>query len=313
MNPKPPVREAAEIGTRRDMMPTVGMWLLVYGLTLALGVSAENQAAEVLPYWEKVDVAIEVLTTGDLLVTETQTYVSAPQPAQKRVRQIALDRLDAITDVRVFEAGRELPVSTRIKANHIRIRWRHPRHAAARHTVVMRYRVKGSVYLHRDGDQIVWSALSAEREGPVRQGTVSVRVPEALENQIQQVMSYGAPADVRHIDAHTVSFVPRATVPPGERLDVKIVVPHGVLDVAMSDWQQGKEAPYQIPGLIGQMDTLAYIIFPVLLLGGALYIAAERSQGYTAHLPIGINGQIQAAHPGRHAYHDAGDAARRRG
>jgi hypothetical protein len=295
------------------MMPTVGVWMLVWGLTLALGVSAGNQAAEVMPYWEKIDVAIEVQTTGDLLVTETQTYVSAPQQAPKRVRRIALDRLDAITDVRIFEAGRELPVSTRVKANHIRIRWRQPRRAAARHTVVMHYRVKGSVYLHHGGDQIVWTALAAKRQGLVRQGTVTVRVPEALESQIQQVMSYGAPADVRRVDARTVSFVPRAAVPPGERLDVKIVVPHGVLDVAMSDWQQGKEASYKIPGLVGQIDTLAYIIFPVILLGGALFIAAERSQGYTANLQIGINGQIRAAHPRRHDDHYAGDAARHRG
>lgn len=294
-------------------MPTVGVWMLVCGLALALGISAENQAAEVLPYWEKIDVAIEVQATGDLLVTETQTYVSAPQQAQKRMRRIALDRLDTITDVRIFEAGHELPVSTRIKANHIRIRWRQPRRAAARHTVVMRYRVKGSVYLHHGGDQIVWPALSAEREGPVRQGTVSVRVPEALESRIQQVMSYGAPADVRRVDARTVSFVPRAAVPPGEKLDVKIVVPHGVLDVAMSDWQQGKEASYEIPGLVGQIDTLAYILFPVILLGGALYIAAERSQGYTANLQTGINGQIRAAHQGRHDDHSIGDAARHRG
>jgi hypothetical protein len=294
-------------------VPTVGVWMLVCGLTLALGVSAENQAAEVMPYWEKIDVAIEVQTTGDLLVTETQTYVSAPQQAQKRVRRIALDRLDAITDVRIFEEGHELPVSIRVKANHIRIRWRQPRRAAARHTVVMRYRVKGSVYLHHGGDQIVWPALSAERQGLVRQGTVSVRVPKALESRIQQVMSYGAPADVRRVDARTVSFVPRAAVPPGEKLDVKIVVPHGVLDAAMSDWQQGKEVPYKIPGLVGQIDTLAYIVFPVILLGGALYIAAERSQGYTANRQTGINGQIRAAHQGRHEYHSTGDAARHRG
>jgi hypothetical protein len=253
-----------------------------------------------------------VQTTGDLLVTETQTYVSAPQQAQKRMRRIALDRLDAITDVRISEDGHDLPVSTRVQVNHIRIRWRQPRRAAARHTVVMRYRVKGSVYLHHTGDQIVWPALSAEREGPVRQGTVSVRVPEALEGRIQQVRSYGAPADVRRVDARTVSIVPRAALPPGDTLAVKVVVPHGVLDAAMSDWQQGKEVPYKIPGLVGQVDTLVYIVLPVILLGGALYIAAERSQGYTANLQTGINGQVRDARRGRHMeeYHDASGAMR---
>jgi hypothetical protein len=245
-------------------------------------------------------VAIEVQATGDLLVTETQTYVSAPQQAQPRMRRIALDHLDAITDVRIVEDGHELPVSTRVKASHIRIRWRQPRRVAARRTVVMHYRVKGSVYLHNDGDQIVWPALPAEREGPIRQSTVSVRVPEALESRIQQVMSYGAPADVRRVDAHTVTFVSRAALPPGEKLDVKVVVPHGVLGVAMSDWQQGKEASYKIPGVVGQIDTMAFIVFPVIILGGALYIAAERSQGYTASLQTGTNGQIRVASHDRH-------------
>ncbi|MDH3600639.1 MAG: DUF2207 domain-containing protein, partial [Candidatus Tectomicrobia bacterium] len=254
-------------------MPTVGVWVLVYGLTLCLGVSAgvsaQSQAAEVMPYWEKIDVAIEVQATGDLLVTETQTYISPPQQTQKRMRRIPLDRLDAITDVRIFEDGHELPVSTRVKANHLRIRWRQPRRAAERHTVVMRYRVKGSVYLHSGGDQILWPALSAEREGPIRQGTVSVRVPQALESRIQQVMSYGAPADVSRVDARTIVFASRAALPPGEKLDVKVVLPHGGLGAAMSDWQQGKEASYTIPGVIGQLDTLAFIVFPVIILGGA--------------------------------------------
>jgi hypothetical protein len=297
------------------MMPTVGVWVLVCGLALALGASAESQAAEGMLYWENIDVNIEVQATGDLLVTETQTYVSASQQAQKRMRRIALDRLDAITDVRIFEDGHELPVSTRVKANHIRIRWRQPRRAAQSHTVVMRYRVKGSVYLHHAGDQMVWPALSAEREGPIRQSTVSVRVPEALESRIQQVMSYGAPSDVRRVDARTVAFVPRAALPPGERLDVKVVVPHGVLDAAVSDWQQGKEASYQIPGVVGQIDTVVFIVFPVIILGGALYIAAERSQGYTVSLRTGSNGQIWTAVQGRNIEnnHYAGGAPSRRG
>jgi hypothetical protein len=127
-----------------------------------------------------------------------------------------------------------------------------------------------------------------------------VRVPEALESRIQQVMSYGAPADVRRVDAHTVTFVSRAALPPGEKLDVKVVVPHGVLGAAMSDWQQGKEASYKIPGVVGQIDTMAFIVFPVIILGGALYIAAERSQGYTASLQAGTNGQIRVASHDRH-------------
>ena len=276
-------------------MPRVGLGILVCGLTLAWGMPAQNQAAEVLPYWDHIDVNIEVQATGDLLVTETQTYISSPQRAQKRTRRIALDRVDAITDVQIFEDGHELPVSTRVKATHIRIRWRQLRRETARHTVVMRYRVKGSVYLHNTGDQILWPALSVEREGAIRRSTVSVRVPEALESRIQQIMTYGAPADVRRIDARTVSFVPHAALLPGEKLDVKIVVPHGVLDAAMSDWQQGKETSYKLPGVIGQIDTLAYIVFPLIILGGALYIAAERSQGYTASLQTGIYGEIRVA------------------
>lgn len=274
-----------------------GLWVLLSGLVLGVSLSVQagraDRGVEISPSWEGVDVVIEVEETGDLVVTETQTYTPVAQPAQKQTRRFALDRVDAITDVQIFEDGTEVPVSTRVKPDHMQIRWRQPRRSAARHTVVMRYRVKGGVYVHADGDQIVWPALAAERAGMIRQGTVSIRIPDGPGKRIQQFTSYGVPAEARQVDARTVTFSTRDPLPAGEGLDVKVILPHGALDAVQPDWQQGKAAPYVLPGVLGYIDTAAFVIFGILILGGALYIAAERSQGYTATIHPGVNGQIQ--------------------
>lgn len=270
-----------------------GLWVVVCGLLVGLSLSTPLIASEGSPTWDTFDVAIEVEATGDLIVTETQRFAPKAQAAQKLTRRLALDRIDAITDVQLYEDGHELSVSTRVKSDHVRLRWRQPRRSASPHTVVLRYRVKGGVYVHAEGDQIVWPALAAEREGTIQQGTVSIRVPGETGARIQQFMSYGVGAEARQVDDHTVTFETQRAVQSGEGLDVKVVLPHGALDVEQSGWQQGKERPYALPGVLGYIDTAAFIIMGVLMIGGALYVAAERSQGYTATIHPGVNGQIQ--------------------
>ncbi len=278
------------------------LWAILSGLVLGVGLWAQDGRAagggELSPSWESFEVAIEVEETGDFVVTETQIYAPGAQAAQEQTRRLALDRIDAISDVRLFEDGNELAVSTRVKSDHVRLRWHQPPRSAVRHTVVLQYRVKGGVYVHADGDQLVWPALAAEREGVIRQGVVSVRVPDGAGKRIQQFMSYGVAAEADQVDERTVRFTTRDALQVGEGLDVKVVLPHGRLDAVQPDWQQEQERTYVLPGILGYIDTAAFIIFGIVLLGGALYIASERSQGYTAIIRTGVNGQIQVVDQG---------------
>ena len=52
-------------------------------------------------YWESIDVLIDVQENGDMLVTETQTYVFTDWHHNQRYRYIPLDKVDGIDDISV--------------------------------------------------------------------------------------------------------------------------------------------------------------------------------------------------------------------
>ncbi len=70
-------------------------------LLFTLSVPLFRITAEELPfYWESINVDIEVQTTGDMLVTETQKYVFNSDYSNQRYRYIPLAKVD---DIRQFK------------------------------------------------------------------------------------------------------------------------------------------------------------------------------------------------------------------
>jgi Predicted membrane protein (DUF2207) len=243
-------------------------------MVLWIGGVRDAIVADASFYWEALDVHIHIEKTGDLLVTEMQTYIFTAPYARHRTQDIPLAQADAITDVSVLEGERELPVSVKRKGDQVRLRWRHSRNTSAYHTFTVQYRVRGSVRVHPQGDQFIWPALVAERRAPIKASSVTVHVPDALAGQLQRVRHYGVPADIRHPDAQTVTFAPRRALVPGEELSVKIMLPHGRLDLPASGWQQGREAAYELPGMSGAVCTIAYVVIGLGFFGVTAYVLA---------------------------------------
>lgn len=251
------------------------VWIGLGLLACGLGTVHSGQAANAAYLWRTLDVGIELDPSGDLLITETQRYDVTGEPAPQLQRTIPLDNVDHIAAVEVFENERALAVNTGVEEEQFRIRWRAPRRPAhaqtETRTFVVRYRVQGGVRVHPDGDQIVWTALFGERETPLPQGSVTLQVPSALAGEIQHSKSYGVPAVVRQLDARTLSFVPSTELQPDETLTVKVVVPHGRLNVAMPKWQRGVDVPYALPGLLGRIDTMVLIVLGIGLFACLYY------------------------------------------
>ncbi len=249
----------------------IGLGLFICGLSVVRPLQAATTAYQ----WRALDVGIELEPSGDLLVTETQSYDVSNPKALPLQRLIPLAYVDRITEVEVFENERSLAVSAGIKNEQFRIRWRplpRPSNPVPQpRTFVVRYRVKGAVRLHSNGDQLVWTALFGERETLLPNGSVTLRVPPGLANEIQDLRSYGVPAEVRRLDAQTVSFIPHASLQPDEALQVKVVIPSGRLNLAMPDWQQGIDVPYVLPGILGRIDATALIVAGVGLFAWLFY------------------------------------------
>jgi hypothetical protein len=251
------------------------VWIGLGLLACGLGTVHSGQAANAAYLWRTLNVGIEVEASGDLLITETQSYDVTGKQALRLQRTISMAEVDRIADVEVFENEQALSVSTATEDEQFRIHWRAPRRPVQQRTeprtFVVRYRVQGGVRVHADGDQIVWTALFGERETPLPQGAVTLRVPSDLAGEIQEAKSYGVPTAVRKLDARTLFFVPSTALQPDEMLKVKVVVPHGRLHMTMPRWQQGIDVPYALPGLVGRIDTIVLIVLGIGLLACLYY------------------------------------------
>ena len=107
---------------------------------------------------------IDVQQNGDMVVTETQTYVFTGPHDTERFRRIPLEKVDGITSVRVSQDGRDLPSDTDVDDGQLWIRWSHlPLNPPEKATFVLEYRVLGGLHLDEDGDQVYWKALFKER------------------------------------------------------------------------------------------------------------------------------------------------------
>ena len=198
-------------------------------------------------YWEFINVDIDVQENGDMLITETQKYVFTGPHTNERYRYIPLDKVVAIESVQVFEKGKELAATTGFKNNQLWIRWRHTLNPPESHTFVLKYRVVGGVQVLTNiwgkitDDQVYWKAIFKDRAAPIQRAKVTVRLPDVLAGQILKIgaSASGVPTKNWQLDAQTVELVSRVSLPPGEELEVQVVLPHGLLDVpAVPSWRR---------------------------------------------------------------------------
>lgn len=251
------------------------LWIWLGLLACGLGTVHSDQASSAAYQWRTLNIDIEVEPSGDLLITETQSYDVRSHVATRWQRTIPLAEVDRIADVEVFENEQALAVNTGSKDEQFHIRWHAPHQSthqrAEPRTFVVRYRVQGGIRVHPGGDHIAWTALFGERASPLPHGEVTLRVPPDLAGEIQDSRSYGVSATIRELDARTLSFVPNTELQPDETLKVKVVVPHGRLDVTMPKWQRGIDVPYTLPGLVGQIDTTVLIVLGIGLFACLYY------------------------------------------
>ncbi|MEM6839512.1 MAG: DUF2207 domain-containing protein [Cyanobacteria bacterium P01_C01_bin.120] len=219
------------------IIPKFSRWLLL-GLcacVLSLGIGWAQAASPF--FWDFINVDIALQSNGDMVVTETQKYTFTAEHTNQRYRYIPLDRLDRITDVTVYEGDNQLPAQTGIQDNQYWIRWRHELNAPESHTFKVQYRVVGGVKTQGAHSQIFWRALFPERSADIKQGQVTVHLPEELAGQVDQFTSQGIAATNQQVDDRTFKFTVTKPLAPQVFLDVKVRFPSGILDIAESQNQ----------------------------------------------------------------------------
>ena len=89
--------------------------LFVLALSLSILSTTAVQATAAHPfYWEMMNVDLQLIESGDLLVTETQKYVFTDPYTNQRNRYIQIDKIDKIQDIQVTENDRSVSTSSQL-------------------------------------------------------------------------------------------------------------------------------------------------------------------------------------------------------
>ena len=231
---------------------------ILIGLSPALQTIAQGTSPF---YWDFINVEIDVQKNGDMLVSETQKYVFTQPHTNQRYRYIPLDKVDKITDVTVWENQEQIPSKTGIRNNQIWIKWQHQLNAPEAHTFVLKYRVIGGLHINKSGDKVYWKAIFANRSAVINNAKIIVRLPEILSEKIQTYKSFGVPTNARKINSTTVEFVAQKPIPPQQEIEVMVLFPHNILDVAKPNWQRIQA----ISSIFSRLLDLISSIFPMLM------------------------------------------------
>ena len=225
-------------------------------------------------YWDFINVEIDVQKNGDMLVSETHKYVFTQPHTNQRYRYIPLDKVDKITDVTVWENQEQIPSQTGIQNNQIWIKWQHQLNAPEAHTFVLKYRVIGGLHINDSGDKVYWKAIFANRSAVIKNAKIIVRLPDVLSEKIQNYKSFGVPTNTRKINSTTVEFVSQKPIPPQQEIEVLVLFPHNILDVAKPNWQTPKVVsspslspkPVSSPSSGSAEDLVLLRVFPIIVL-----------------------------------------------
>ncbi len=250
-------------------------WLVVglCSFLLSLGIGTAQAVSPF--YWDFINVDINLQSNGDMVITETQKYTFTANHTNQRYRYIPLDDIDQITDVAVYEGEEQLSTETGTQDDQYWIRWRHNLEAPESHTFKVQYRVVGGVQTRGANHQIYWRALFPERDTDIKQGSVTVRLPDELAGKVNQFTSTGVAATNRQIDAQTFEFTANQPLAPREFLEVKVRFPNNILDIADTASSQGQTAianrtngtttTVQNPDLIAENSQMFWLIITAVV------------------------------------------------
>jgi hypothetical protein len=228
--------------------------LLVWQLVATVRAPAALAARSV--EWSQFDVAIELLTDGQLSVTETQVIDFEDGPFTAGSRDIPLGKVDGISNVRISEIvdGQKLPYmqvssferepgtfTVTETSSELLINWGFSPTTDASRTFEITYLVQGAVRNYPEEDppnqQIWWTAISSEltETAPVLESTTSITLTQAVDPAEVVAGTENLPIEPTTTDDTTWTWY-ATDLTSGEDLTVRLQFPP-LVNVATPSWQ----------------------------------------------------------------------------
>jgi Predicted membrane protein (DUF2207) len=241
------------------------IFILSFGLSILLGMTAIQATAAAPFYWEKMDVDLQLAESGDLLVTETQKYVFTDKYTNRRNRYIQIDKIDSIQDIVVTENNKpvsNLQISKSDGKQHIS--WEHTFTAKfpQEHTFVLKYRAIGSLEVDDPQTKFKWMAIFPDREVPVNTAQVTLHLPAKLSKFTKNFRTSGVSVGTEIIDSTTIQFVAKGSIEPQSQLAILGQFPANLITLDKSQEPSTTSNPW------GWLVTILFLTFILIGLGG---------------------------------------------
>jgi hypothetical protein len=199
------------------------------------------------------DVEIEVLSGGDLLVTETVQFQFMGGPFSFVFRTIEGDYMDAFSNVQAAMDGVPMPPGDGPgqveieQGNDLSVTWHFNELSDQTHTFTLQYVAEGVVRRTAGADLLEWNALPTEHEYFIQESTVTVYYPDDLRLAGQPYVARGI-ASIE-TGASSVTFY-STNIESDEPLHIGLEFPSGSLVTQPPEWQVRSE---QTSAIIRQM------------------------------------------------------------
>ncbi len=261
---------------------------LLFALLLTLAPSSYAQTKSF--NWTDWNIDIVMQPDGSLDVTETQTLNFLGEPFSFGFRSIPTGRQgnnDGITNVSVREgdliyreSSSNEPGTFEVidQGDETRINWFFEP-ALGERTYAFSYTVDGAVRTGTDeegsGDQIFWTVLPSDHPAMVENSRTTITLPEGVFPQryfdtnehlvaayLNDIQTDDVLIDVSD-DERVITFTTQRPIMTGERLDVRVQVPHGLLPTSTPGWQAAEQRDDAVGLAVLALSLLLVVIGPL--------------------------------------------------
>ncbi|HEY69378.1 MAG TPA: DUF2207 domain-containing protein, partial [Anaerolineae bacterium] len=222
------------------------LFLLMISLTSTVAASAQSKTL----YWDRFDVDLTVLPSGELQVVEHQTITFTSGTFTFGYRDIPMDKTEGISNVIVSQAGvgnysygysgAAYTFYTETSGGTLNIHWYFPPATNTTLTFDISYTVQGAIRIHDDGDRLQWFPILVNHDFPILASNVIVRLPSGasfleVDSAGERVM-WEVSADTR-----SVTYVVQDTLSANKTIEIGVAFTHGIIPSVKPYWQDQAE------------------------------------------------------------------------
>jgi uncharacterized membrane protein len=296
------IKQGVAAGRRSSLIMVALIGLLLLLSLVPLSANAQSKTL----HWETYDVVIDLHRDGTFTVTEKQAINFTSGSFSEGFAVIPLDRVEDISNIRVFEDDREYrpgsgsPGEFRVNrySREVEILWWFEPARNEIRNFTLQYDVSGGlrVYEETGREQLWWRAIDTDFAADVRRASLTLNLPSPVDEADLAAEIYTlrtSATSIQMVDSHTLLFN-AANIRTGDAFEARAEFPAMTI-AEVPAWQAEDDAERERQERLEPLKALLNIAFLALgvliLIGGPVgsYLLWQaRGKDPEVQLPIDI-------------------------